>query len=100
MARTIWTPVAKQDLTGTVHYIAVAGGGTEIAEKIFGEILDTIDAFARGDHAGQPFDGAPADWLYASHKRWLIFFRELDDGIEIMRVIDGARDLPRRLRER
>ena len=42
----------------------------------------------------------PTGWLYLRHKRWLIFYQPLPDGIEVMRVIDAVRDVPRRLRER
>lgn len=32
-------------------------------------------------------------WLYFRFKRWLIFYQPHPQGIEILRVIDGARDL-------
>ena len=28
------------------------------------------------------------------HKRYIIVYRPLDDGIEVMRVLDGSRDFP------
>ena len=51
---------------------------------------------------GKTFPGhhhplAPADWLYMQHKRWLIFYRYVGEDVEVMRVIDGVRDLPTQL---
>jgi plasmid stabilization system protein ParE len=40
---------------------------------------------------------APEGWFYFRHKRWLVFYREHSEGIEVMRVIDATRDLPRHL---
>jgi len=39
----------------------------------------------------------PEGWFYFRVKRWLIFYQPHSDGIEVMRVIDGARDLPKQL---
>jgi hypothetical protein len=41
---------------------------------------------------------APDDWLYVKFKRWLIFYRVIPDGIEVMRVVDAVLDLPALLR--
>ncbi len=87
---------------------------TEQAQRDLEEILDyldqqgeqTADRFAAkfdGDcelHADHPGLGAPAEefapglrhfavWNYA------IFYQPVPDGIEIIRIIHGARDLPR-----
>jgi plasmid stabilization system protein ParE len=30
-----------------------------------------------------------------THKRWVIIFRPIAGGIEVLRVLDGSRDYPR-----
>jgi toxin ParE1/3/4 len=37
-------------------------------------------------------------WLSPAFRNYLIFYRELPDGVEIVRVLHGARDIPRILK--
>jgi len=30
-----------------------------------------------------------------THKRWVVVFRPIDNGIEVMRILDGSRDFSR-----
>ena len=66
-------------------------------EQIFYEIRRLADEFAQPDAPRHVHPLAPSGWYYFRNKRWLIFYQHHAEGIEVMRVVDGARDLPSRL---
>jgi plasmid stabilization system protein ParE len=77
MLTAVWAPQAVSDLEDILYYIRVTAEQPLTAHRI-----------------GQ---AAPPNWRYYRYKRWLIFFQPHSQGIEVMRVVDGARDLPRAL---
>ncbi|MBX9790255.1 MAG: type II toxin-antitoxin system RelE/ParE family toxin [Pirellulales bacterium] len=98
MSQVRWTPVAASDLDDILFFIAFVAGNAETAERIYFEIRDRIARQISDALPGLHHPDAP-DWLYLKYKRWLVFYTPAADGIEIMRVIDAVRDLPRRLKE-
>ena len=98
MPRVLWTPVAESDLEDIIFYIAYVDRNPATGDRIYFEIRDRVNEQAEQNHPGHPHPDAPEDWLYLKHKRWLVFYKLLSDGIEVMRVIDAVRDLPRHLR--
>ncbi len=98
MAQVLWTPIAESDLDDILFYIAVIDRRPATGERIYFEILKKVAAQAERPLTGHRHGDAPSGWLYLKHKRWLIFYRPLDDGLEVMRVVDGVRDLPHHLR--
>jgi toxin ParE1/3/4 len=99
MARAVWTPLAQHELEDILFYIRVAGGRPETARRIGEEIRDKAEKQATHGESGHQHTAAPKGWRYVKHKRWLVFYQPHPDGIEVMRVVDGARDLPAVLRE-
>jgi toxin ParE1/3/4 len=97
MARAIWTPVAEPDLDDILFYIAFIDRRFATGERPYYEIRDLIAQLAEQQTSGHTHPDTPAGWRYVKHKRWLIFFQPHPDGVEVMRVVDGARDLPRHL---
>jgi hypothetical protein len=57
---------------------------------------DEVDLRASGVYPDHVQPDAPDGWYDFNHQRWLIFYRSHPEGIEVMRVIDGSHDLPRR----
>jgi plasmid stabilization system protein ParE len=98
MARAIWTPVAESDLDDILFYIAFIDRRPATGERLYYEIRDRVADCAEQRLSGHTHPDAPAGWRYLKHKRWLIFFQSHPDGIEVMRVVDSVRDLPRHLR--
>ena len=98
MARAIWTPVAESDLDDILFYIAFIDRRPATGEWLYYEIRDRVAQYAEQELPGHAHPDAPAGWRYLKHKRWLIFFQSHPDGIEVMRVVDSVRDLPRHLR--
>jgi toxin ParE1/3/4 len=97
MPSAVWAPRAKSDLAQILHYIRSTGGRPQTAERLGHEIISAAEQHANLPTSGSRHIAAPPAWRYIRFKRWLIFYQPNPQGIEVMRVIDGARDLPRTL---
>ena len=97
MATAVWTPAAEADLDDILYYIAMVDRRRATGERIYLEIRDRAFDQAAKPHTGHTHPDAPAGWLYCRYKRWLIFYCPSSEGIEVMRVVDAVRDLPRSL---
>lgn len=91
MPRILRRPLALQDLDQIWDYIA------QDNPKAADDFIDTLEEKCRllAEH---PKIGASCETLYPSMRflpveKYLIFYFPLDDGIEIVRVLHGARDL-------
>jgi plasmid stabilization system protein ParE len=99
MDQVLWTPVAESDLDDILFYIAVVDRNAATGERIYSEIRDKVIEHVQKSLPGHRHPDAPEGWLYLMHKRWLIFYQPFSGGIEVMRVVDATRGLPRRLRD-
>jgi plasmid stabilization system protein ParE len=97
MPRAVWTPVAESDLDDILLYIAFVDRRPVTGERLYYEIRDRVAELAESGPSGHEHPNAPNGWRYVKHKRWLIFFQPHPDGVEVMRVVDAVRDLPRHL---
>jgi plasmid stabilization system protein ParE len=92
--RAIWTPIAQSELDEILYYISIRAGRPEVGEQNYYAIRDLAEQYAQSGVPRFRHPVSPPDWFYFRHKRWLIFYRLHAEGIEVMRVIDGSRDLP------
>jgi plasmid stabilization system protein ParE len=90
--------VAESDLDDVLFYIAFIDRWPAAGERLYHEIRDRVAQCAEQSLGGHAHPDAPAGWRYLKHKQWLIFFQPHPDGIEVLRVVDSVRDLPRHLR--
>jgi toxin ParE1/3/4 len=92
-------PQAEADLTDQFVYY-LAAGGAELAERV----LTAVEA-ATQRLLETPGIGVKRSFRHPSlqglrmhpvrgFERHLVFYHERDDGIEIVRVLHGARDIP------
>jgi toxin ParE1/3/4 len=93
LPRVLKTLRAERDLDDIWFYIAIAADNPEAADRL----LDTLMAQARLI-ATQPKMGIAHPELSPEIRsfiegRYVIFYRPVPDGIEIVRVLHGARDL-------
>ncbi len=95
MAKAVWTLLAESELDDILYHIAVRSGRPTIGEQNYYAIRDLANEYASNDAPRHVHPLAPKGWFYFRHKRWLIFYQLHPAGIEVMRVIDGSRDLPR-----
>ena len=94
MGHAIWTPKAEEDLEKILYYVAVEQRRPDAARQFAIEFERKANAAASRPNRGNRHPLAPSEWRYWHCKRWLIFYREIEDGVEVMRVLDPARDLP------
>lgn len=93
MKRLVFAPLARDDLMSISLYIADAN--PERAETFIAELeAKARQAAERPLSFPQRSDISPG-LRAAIHGRYLLLFRDLGDEVRIVRVLHGARDLPR-----
>ena len=95
MPRAIRTEAAEQDLSEIAWYIAVHEARPTVAFKIIDEIIAKCDLHAENPLLGTPKPEFGEKYRVFSHKRWVIIFRPIHEGIEVMRIVDGSREYSR-----
>jgi toxin ParE1/3/4 len=99
MSQTSWSPTAESDVEDIYDWIARKDRRRSTAKKVIRELRDCCDALAAitasGSLIGTAMPQFGHDYRVFTHKRWVIVFRPLDDGIEVMRVFDGSRNFSR-----
>ncbi|MCE9555059.1 MAG: type II toxin-antitoxin system RelE/ParE family toxin [Planctomycetes bacterium] len=90
-----WTPEAGQDLEDIVSYIALKEGRLSTAESVADEIHEKCETYSKFPTLGTARPDLGPGYRVFTVKRWVIIFRPVDQQIEVMRVVDGARDYGR-----
>ena len=89
------TNSADADLRNIAYQIGVASGRPLTAEKIVDELIDRCEDLAETSRKSLVGTAAPelgAGIRLISHRRWVIIFRYVDDGVLILRFADGSQD--------
>jgi plasmid stabilization system protein ParE len=99
MPKAKWTKPAREDLKAVGLYIARQDRRPSVAAKILREIdnkcNDYAEAFSRGSVIGSEAKELGENCRLFTHKRWVIVFEPIRNGIEVLRIFDGSRDYPR-----
>jgi len=93
MPRLIILPAARADLVEIGDFIAVDNPPRALSFVM--EIEAKMIAAAERPKSFPARDDLHEGLRSARHGRYLIFFIEVDDEVRIVRVLHGARDLPR-----
>ncbi|NQU19988.1 MAG: type II toxin-antitoxin system RelE/ParE family toxin [Candidatus Nealsonbacteria bacterium] len=94
MPRVLWTQLAESDLDGIHFYIGTTNHSQAAADRW----IDSVRERSR-IYAGQPEMGelrskfGPGVRVF-SFGNYVVFYRAIADGIEILRVLHGRRDYP------
>ena len=95
MHRAQRTAAAEQDLENIGYQIAVVDGRYEVAVQVLRELVAECDKLAElantsrlGTEASEIGEGVR---LFPC-KRWVILFRYVDNGILVLRIVDGGQD--------
>jgi toxin ParE1/3/4 len=83
---------AKSDLEDIWLYIAQ--DNPEMADKFVGAIVSRFPKLAARPLTGRQREELSADLRSFPIGHHIIFYRPLEQGVEIVRVLHGARDLP------
>lgn len=94
MARVLWTPRAERHVEDIAYYIAVDDGRPLTAEKIVREIHEKCNLYALNPLLGAPRQELGTTYRSFRHKRWVLIYEPLDDGLVVEAVFDATRDYP------
>jgi len=86
------SPAARSDLDGIWFYIAQ--DDPEAADKFIRAIVSRFPKLAAMPELGRQREELSPRLRSFPVGRYVIFYRPMENGIEIARVLHGARDLP------
>ncbi|EBV3600134.1 type II toxin-antitoxin system RelE/ParE family toxin [Salmonella enterica subsp. enterica serovar Virchow] len=89
-----FTDQALDDLAAIAAYIGDSSGSVGIGERFVGELISKCEALAAlGGQLGRARPELRPDMRSIDHKNYVIFFRYRADGMEVVDVLEGHRDL-------
>ena len=88
------TEAAERDLREIAFYIAFEDRRPATTDRIIDELIAKCDSYAENPLIGTASPHLGADYRRFIHKRWAVIYRPIDDGIEVLRIVDAARDYP------
>lgn len=98
MSRTKIRPLAWQDISEATDYLE-KHAGLEVAERFLSAVSAELTSLSKMPQMG-PFCGFENSetrsirrWPVSNFERWLIFYQATDSGIEVARVLHGARNI-------
>ncbi len=95
MFRLVLLERANSDLDEIFEYVTHASGKTEIGLKVFTALIERCRRIADGKfQLGRPRPELGQDVRSLSDGRYVLFFRYRGDTLEMIRIIEGHRDLP------
>lgn len=90
-----FTLAAKLDLDEILDFIAIERRQPEIAHKNVDGIESACDLYAKNPLLGEAAPKLGQEHRLFHYKRWVIIYRPIENGIEVMRIVDGSRDYGR-----
>jgi toxin ParE1/3/4 len=85
------TPAAEADLSEVWQY--VSKGGEAGADAFLDKILQQCRRLAQFPHMGRARENLAPNLRSFPVKKFVIFYRSVDDTVEVVRILYGARDL-------
>lgn len=93
MARVERSPDAEQDLVEIGVYIAEQSGSEEVAYRLLETIAETCDLLATYPEMGEVRkEFVTGEYRSFSVGNYVIYYRPMTGGVQISRVLHGARD--------
>jgi toxin ParE1/3/4 len=92
MSRYVINVLASQDLNKIADYFAE--NSLEAGEKFFRAFNRKCQQLVAFPNSGKSYEAIRPGLRGLSLEGYVVFYRLLDDGIEILRVVSGRRDLP------
>ena len=92
MAELQLTAYAKQDLADIWDYLAELN--PDAAHRLIDELISKFHFLSNNPLSGKARYELLLNLRSLPHKRYTIFYLPLENGVEIYRVLHGARDIP------
>lgn len=89
-----WSSDAKRDLAEIAHFIGVEQGRLRIAERLIDGVVKKSNTYAASPELGTAREDLGNEIRVFRYKRYVIVYRPVETGIDIIRIVDGARDFP------
>lgn len=94
MTRVIFTHAARQDLLDIWLFIA-ENNSEAVADRIYDQIADSCKRLAEYPELGRSRPEIAEDARSLLVERWLVLYQIMGTNVQVVRIIDGARDLKR-----
>jgi toxin ParE1/3/4 len=94
MLRVILTEPARRDLVSAAKYVAEKAHSPEAASRFLEAIDERLAVYGRQPKLAEVYLDAKRDCRRFSVGSYVVFYRELHPGIEVLRVLHGSRDIP------
>lgn len=91
MATILFTPLAEQDLRDIWDYTAESG--VERADQLLDLIFQKCQTLAAYPEMGRARHELLVNLRSFGVKNYVLFYQPITDGIEVLRVLHGARDI-------
>ncbi|MDY6783544.1 MAG: type II toxin-antitoxin system RelE/ParE family toxin [Cyanobacteriota bacterium] len=91
MSRYLVSPSASRDLNAIAEYFLIRN--VDAGEKLFREFSKKCQYLARFPNLGKSYSYLKASLRGLPLNGYIIFYRVIDDGVEIVRVVSGRQDL-------
>ncbi|MBK8100578.1 MAG: type II toxin-antitoxin system RelE/ParE family toxin [Planctomycetes bacterium] len=101
--RATWHRLAEEDLAEA--YLHIGSDSAVAAERLLDAVEHAITLLLSRPRAGRarefrsPRAFGLRSWVVSGFENYLIFYRPRPEGIEVVRFIHGARDIPSLLEE-
>lgn len=92
MPRITFSGQARQDLLDIWLHVAPRNGEA-VADRVWNQIESTCRSLGEHPQLGRARPEISEDARSIISERWLVLYRLKDDAVQIVRVIDGARDI-------
>jgi toxin ParE1/3/4 len=94
MPTILKSPEARADLLEIGDYIFEQSHSAETALRVLDSIDEKIQFLSRNTLAAEARPDLAPQLRCSPVGNYVIFYRPIDDGIEVVRVLHGARDIP------
>ncbi len=94
MPRIKWTPTAERDLDDIFDYIGREKLSPTAAANVLRQINDKCSSYARQTHMGSLRRDLGSEVHCFPVAGYVVIYRPLPDGILVLTVVHGARDIP------
>lgn len=92
MSRYVINILASRDINEIADYFAETN--VEAGERFFSEFNRKCQQLVAFPNSGKSYAKIRPDLRGVSLQGYIVFYRVLDDGIEILRVVSGRRNFP------
>lgn len=94
MGGVVRSTSAIHDIDSILEYIGDRSGSLSVVEKLSKELETKLQQYARQPQMGTLCEGLiECMRCFTFKSNYVVFYREIDQGIDVLRVLHGARDI-------